>query len=157
MIQPAINIISIVLALIGLNLLLVFFIKSYKRFFSGQLILFILFFISGGVLRLYIIPHTLHSLEKQNLEDKNKNGGTVSYDTWKSSREKRNLVLSYNPVTMNLLRVQASLCFVFSLIGYFITTEKRLFKRSALFYGIICASFIGLEYYLSTLPFEVNL
>lgn len=136
MIKPIVNTLTVFLLLTAINLVFLFVIKTYKKFYSGQVILFVL--VLGLILAWhnFIFPHLINNIEAERNADANKHSGQVSNEVWLTTKHTEDLLYSLNRPAFEAVVFQTTITFMFSLIGLQRTNEKKLFTRISIIFGI---------------------
>ena len=144
---------TIFFALIIINVLFFLIIKGNKRYYLGQWILSVIALFTFVFFRLYIFPQTIKSIETERTESARLNSGDISYKVWTSTREKENLLYSYNRPTLEFCGFQVLLTFISSLFGLQETEDKKFFMRASFAFGFLTIIFVCIYLLVSIIPY----
>lgn len=127
-----------------LNLLSVWLFKGEYRFVKGQLMFFALLVAAFLGYRLLVFPAVKKQVEQErNAEIKNQGWEYINQpevDTAFKKREIENQQL--NLALFKIAGLQAVFAFIFTLIGIFISTEKKLYAVYALGFFVVACLFL---------------
>lgn len=149
MIKPILNTQIIFLILIVINTLFVNLVKTHKRYFLGQTIFFALTLLSFLIWNIYIFPHYKDKIETDRNNDTLKSSGQISNEVWRATKKEEDFIYSINKPIFELCVFQTMLTFLFSLIGLKQTSEKKLFQRMSIIFGILSVLFAIIYFFAS--------
>ncbi len=152
MIKPIINTQTVILILVVLNLIFVFIFKTHRRYFLGQSILFVVFISAFLAWNNFVFPHFKEKIELERKNDETKNAGQLNNEVWLSTQKAENFIYSLNRPTFEASVFQTLFTFLFSLIGFKQTNEKKLFRILTIVFGILSLIFTFLYFLASITP-----
>jgi uncharacterized SAM-binding protein YcdF (DUF218 family) len=151
MIKPFVNTQTILLTLIAVNLLLFFVIRTYKKYFLGQTMVFLLAILTFLVFHIFIFPRTMKPIEEERERETKEVGIENAKSVWYNN-ETENTLYSFNRPVFEIITFQTILTFIFSLGGLFLTAEKKLFKRLSFAFGVMTAIVLFVFFMASIIP-----
>lgn len=149
MIKSFVNTQTILLSLIAINLLWFFIFKTYKKYFFGQTITFVVAVLTFLAFHLYIFPKIMKPIEQERAREIKEVGINNAESVWYPN-ETENKLYSFKRPLFELVSFQTILTFAFALGGLFMTNEKKLFKRHSIIFGIM-TFFILIAYFIASI------
>lgn len=133
---------SVLLILVLVNLATLFIFRQDFRFVKGQLIIFGILMTSFLVYRSFIYPATEKKIEEEKAIQVKKFGwqylGEPDIDAGFTKRKEQNRLISM--LLFRITGIQAAFSFVFAMIGFFITSDKKI-------YGLYALGFFGVAFF----------